>query len=128
MPLYVYKHPDKENYIEVVQTMKEEHVYVDEDGVSWKRVFVNPQLSCSSSIDPFDNKAFINKTGEMKGSYGDMLDLSKEMSEKRKEVSGGKDPVKEAYFEKYTKERKGAKHPSQLKEGFENKNIKITYD
>ena len=27
MPIYVYKHPEKEEYIEVLQGMNDEHVY-----------------------------------------------------------------------------------------------------
>lgn len=128
MPIYIFKHPEKEEYIEILQSMNEEHSYIDEKGIEWKRVFTNPQLSCSSNIDPFCNKSFVEKTGSMKGTYGDMMDLSKEMSEKRKESNGGIDPVKESYYKKYSKERNGAKHPDQLKQGFENKNVKITFD
>ena len=86
MPVYIYKHPKKEEYIEVIQSMNEDHVYFDEDGLEWNREFTNPQLNCESNIDPFDNNAFIEKTGKMKGTYGDMIDLSSEMSEKRKSV------------------------------------------
>jgi hypothetical protein len=129
MPTYVYKHPNEERYIEVIQSMNDEHTHFDEDDVEWKRVFVNPQLNVESNIDPFSNVDFIEKTGKMKGSYGDVMDLSKELSEKRKEANGGIDPVKKSYYEKYSKERKGAKHPQQTKdEGYESKNVKITYD
>ena len=40
MPIYVYKHPDKENYIEVVQSMNDVHEYTDKDNLKWKRVFI----------------------------------------------------------------------------------------
>jgi hypothetical protein len=129
MPIYIYKHPEKEEYIEVIQSMNEEHIYLDEDGLEWKREWTNPQLNCESNIDPFDNTAFVEKTGKMKGSYGDMLDLSKEMSEKRKSSHGGVDPVKEKYYDNYAKERKGARHPSEARDkGYESKSIKIDYD
>jgi hypothetical protein len=128
MPTYVYKHPEEEKYVEIIQTMKEDHVYFDEDGLEWKRVFTNPQLNTEAGIDPFDNVQFIEKTGKMKGTYGDMQDLSREMSEQRKKITGGKDPVQEAYYKKYSKERKGAKHPDQLKKPYESKNIKIDWD
>lgn len=128
MPVYIFKHPEKEEYVEILQSMEEDHSFTDENGLEWKRVFTNPQLSCSASLDPFDGNAFVEKTGNMKGTYGDMMDLSKEMSEKRKDANGGVDPIKESYYKKYSKERKGAKHPDQLKQGFENKNVKITYD
>lgn len=129
MPIYVYKHPDKENYIEIIQSMNDVHEYTDEDNLKWKRVFINPQLNVESNIDPFDNKSFIEKTGKMKGTLGEMMDYSKELSEKRKSMNGGVDPVKEKYYEGYSKDRKGAKHPDQIKEsGYESKNVKITYD
>ena len=128
MPTYIYKHPEEEKYIEVIQTMKEDHVYFDEDGLEWKRVYTNPQLNTEAGIDPFSNVQFIEKTGKMKGTYGDMQDLSREMSEQRKKIIGGKDPVQEAYYKKYSKERKGAKHPDQLKKPYESKNVKIDCD
>jgi len=129
MPTYVYKHPDKEEYVEVVQSMNEDHVYFDENKLEWKRVFINPQLNVESNIDPFSNTDFIEKTGKMNGTYGDMMDLSKELSEKRKAANGGVDPVKQDYYKQYSSERKGAKHPNQLKEqGYESDNVKITYD
>lgn len=129
MPTYIFKNPKTEDHIEIIQSMNDEHIYIDENGLQWKRVWVNPQLNTESNIDPFDNSAFIEKTGKMKGSYGDMLDLSKEMSDKRKSAHGGVDPVQQQYFKDYSKKRKGAKHPDELKQKtFENKNIKITYD
>ena len=129
MPTYVYKHPEEERYIEVIQSMNDEHVYFDENNLEWKRVFVNPQLNVESNVDPFSNTDFIEKTGKMKGTYGDMMDLSKELSEKRKDANGGVDPVKENYYKQYSNERKGAKHPQQLREkGYESDNVKITYD
>jgi hypothetical protein len=57
---------------------------------------------------------------------GHMLDYSAEMSEKRAEQAGGIDPVKQKYFENYSKERKGAKHQLE-KQTFEGKNFKVDY-
>lgn len=129
MPLYIYKHPEKNEYIEVVQSMKDEHTYTDSEGLKWQRVWTNPQLNCDSNINPFSNSDFISKTGNMKGSYGDMLDYSKELSEKRKSMHGGTDPVQQKYFKEYSENRNGAKHVNELKQRkFENKNFKITYD
>ena len=62
MPLYTYEHPVTSETIDVVQSMKEEHVYVDEKGVQWKRVFYSPQASIDSQTDPFDIKAFLYNT------------------------------------------------------------------
>ena len=128
MPIYVYKHPYREEYREVFQGMNDEHVYEEED-VEWKRVFLSPNASIDNSIDPFNKQQFMDATYNKKGTVGDMMDLSKEMSEKRAEKSGGKDPVKEKFYNKYAKERKGSQHPERIKErGYESKNIKIDYE
>tara|TARA_B110000495_G_scaffold90411_1_gene78086 strand:+ start:891 stop:1280 length:390 start_codon:yes stop_codon:yes gene_type:complete len=129
MPTYVYKHPEKEEYIEVIQSMNEDHTYFDKEGLEWKREWTNPQLNCESNIDPFSNSDFIEKTGKMKGTVGDMQDYSKELSQKRAEMNGGVDPVRQKYYSNYSKQRKGAKHPNQQKErSFESENFKINYD
>lgn len=129
MPIYIYKHPTKDQHIEVIQSMKEEHVYFDEDNLQWQRVWSNPQLNCESNMDPFDNVSFIEKTGKMKGSFGDVQDYSKELSDKRKNMNNGVDPVQQKYFNDYSKKRKGAKHATELKQrSWENKNWKVTYD
>ena len=39
MPLYTYEHPETEEQIDLIQSMNEEHVYIDSKGVEWKRVF-----------------------------------------------------------------------------------------
>ena len=128
MPIYVYKHPDDEEYREVLQGMNDEHVY-EEGGVEWKRVLTSPNVSIDNSIDPFDNQQFIDATYNKKGTVGDMMDLSAELSAKRAEKAGGTDPVKEKFYDNYAKERKGAEHPNRIKEkGYESKNIKIDYD
>lgn len=129
MPTYIYKHPEKEEYIEIIQSMNDEHVYFDDDGLEWQRQWTNPQLNTESSIDPFDSKAFVERTGNMKGTYGDLQNYSKELSEQRKSIHGGIDPVQQKHFKKYSKERNGAKHVNEMKQRtFENKNWKITYD
>jgi len=127
MPIYVYKHPEKEEYEEVLQGMSEEHIY-SKDGVEWERVFLSPNASVSTEVDPFNRNSFIEKTGNMKGTVGDMLSLSEELSEKRAAQSkDGKDPVKEELYKKYSEERKGAKHPDSLKK-FENSRVEVSYD
>ena len=63
----------------------------------------------------------------MKGSVGDMLDYSKELSEKRAESNGGVDPVKQKYFKNYEK-KNGVKHVADKKTTVENKNVRISLD
>ena len=128
MPIYIYKHPEKEEYIEVLQGMNDEHVY-EQDGLAWERVFLAPNASIDSDVDPFNGRQFVDATAAKKGTMGDMLDYSKELSEKRASVNGGVDPVKEKYYKKYSDERNGAKHPQQMKEQLsKNKNLKIEFD
>ena len=128
MPIYVYKHPDEEEFREVLQGMNDEHVYEEED-VEWKRVFLSPNASIDNSIDPFNNQQFIDATYKKKGTVGNMMDLSAELSSKRAEKAGGIDPVKEKFYSDYAKERGGVEHPNRIKEkGFENKNVKVDYD
>lgn len=128
MPIYTYKRESTDEYIDVLQGMNEAHEYKGENGDEddWKRVFYSPNASIDTSIDPFSSKDFNNRTASKKGTVGDMLDYSKEMSQKRADLAGGKDPVKEKYFENYSKERRGAKHPEQMK-SFESKSVKIDY-
>jgi hypothetical protein len=128
MPIYIYKHPEKEEYIEVLQGMNDEHVY-EQDGLAWERVFLAPNASIDSDVDPFNGRQFVDATAAKKGTMGDMLDYSKELSQKRASVNGGVDPVKEKYYKKYSDERNGAKHPQQMKEQLsKNKNLKIEFD
>ena len=96
-PIYIYKHPDHEEYVEIIQGMKEDHVYVDEEGVEWEREYTPPNAQIKDTIDPFNKNQFLQKTADSKGTMGDMIDRSKELSEKRKEVLG-KDPVQEKFF------------------------------
>ena len=128
MPIYVYKHPEREEYREVIQGMNDEHTY-SEDGVEWSRVFLAPNASIDNSIDPFSQQQYIDATYNKKGTIGDMMDLSAELSQKRAEKNGGVDPVKQDYYKNYSESRGGAKHPKEIREkGYESKNVKIEYD
>ena len=126
MPIYVYKNPKTNESIEVIQSMTEDHVYIDEDGLEWKRVFIPSQLNTEASRDRWSNSDFVEKTRDTKGSDGGMLDRSSELSEKRANQNGGVDPVRQKYFKDYSKKRNGAKHPKDNKKKvYENKHVKI---
>lgn len=112
MGMYIYESPEGE-VKEVFQKMDELHVYA-ENGVEWKRVFVNPTASVDTKIDPFSSKDFTEKTGKKKGTMGNLFDASKEASMKREEVMG-KDPVKEKFLKDYSDKRGGKAHPSTWK-------------
>lgn len=111
MALYLFEHPETKETVEVFQRVNEEHVYLDKDGVRWVRVFTAPNVSKDTQIDPFSEKDFSTKMGQKKGSVGDLMDASREASEKR-EKTLGKDPVKQGFFDKWSKARKGRKHPN----------------
>lgn len=129
MPIYIYKHPESEQYEEVFQGMNDKHVYFDSDGLEWKRVFTIPNASIDSQIDPHSQKEFIEKTGNKKGTMGDMMNYSQELSYARSESNGGVDPVKEKYYKDYSDKRKGAKHVDQMKsETKKNKHVNIDFD
>ena len=90
---------------------------------------LSPNASIDSSIDPFNKQQYMDATHKKKGTMGDMMDLSAELSAKRSEKVGGLDPVKEKFYDNYAKERKGAQHPERIKErGYESKRVKIDYD
>lgn len=130
MPVYIYHNVSTNEYREVFQSMKEKHEYFGENGDenSWKRVFTVPQASIDSVVDPFSSQQFTEKTYNKKGTYGDLIDRSAELSAKRAEIAGGVDPVKQQYFDNYSKARKGAKHPDQLKKKFENKHVTVDFN
>jgi len=109
MPIYQFQHPELPIVIEVVQSMKESHVYIDDEGTEWRRVWSAPNTSFDSRIDPFNKKQFHNKD-HGKRTIGEMWDESAELSSKRSEKNGGFDPVKEKYEAKYSEKRKGKKH------------------
>ena len=128
MPMYLFENPDTGEVVEVFFHMNDEKSHVGDDGVEWNRVYGNPQLSTKASIDPWSNSDFVNKTAEKKGSLGDLLDHSSELSAKRAEQHDGVDPVKQKYFKKYSEERHGAKHAKDRSKVYESKNVKIEFD
>ena len=102
--------------------------YTDRQGIEWNRIFTAPSLNVDASIDPWDNASFVDKTAKQKGSVGDLLDQSAELSAKRASENNGVDPLKKKFFENYSKERSGAKHPKDRGSVYESKNVKIEFD
>ena len=127
MPIYIYKNPDTEEHKEVIQTMNAEHIYIDEFGLEWKRVFTVPHASIDTKDDAWDHNRFVEKTGKMKGTVGDALDYSAELSEKRAQANGGEDPIKKKAFNEYEKSV-GKKHLSDRKKTIETSKIRVDLD
>ena len=97
---------------------------------NWERVYEAPQINMGNStakkIDPWDNTSFVDRTKHMKGTYGDLENHSRELSEKRaKESITGEDPLKRKYLNNYAKRRGGKKHMAAMPTTFENKHVKV---
>lgn len=114
MPAYEYIHPDTGETVELIQKMKEDHVYIDPEGVEWDRVFSTPNTAIDSSgMDPFSKDDFMRATAKPGMTAGDMMDLSRKLSKKR-EKSAGLDPVKQKTVTAYEK-KTGKPHPHKNK-------------
>lgn len=126
MPIYLYQNPQTEEIKEIFQSINDIHEYF-ENGLKWNRVFTVPNASVDTQQDPFSSKQYIDSTQNKKGTYGDLLNKSAELSEQRAKLNGGVDPIKEKFYSDYSKNRRGAKHPDKIPKGFESKNIKVEY-
>ena len=115
MPVYIYEHPKTKERVEVVQSVKEAHVFVDEKGVKWNRVFTVPQVAEGTRIDPFSVNQFVEKTGKKKGTVGELWDRAAELSRKRAQVCGGVDPIRQKFFDDYSAKRGGKRHPDDTR-------------
>lgn len=114
MGLYVYENPKTGETVEVFQKMTEPHVYVKK-GVTWKRVWLKPQASIDTHVDAHSAKDFVKVTNRG-GTVGDLWDRSAELSAKRADKEGGRDPIREAYLDKFEKTHKGTQHPVRKRE------------
>ena len=112
MPIYLFQNPDTGEVVQILQGMNDKHEY-SENGVKFQRVFTVPNATIDDNIDPDSAQAFIEKTGRMKGTMGEIWDYTKQLSEKREKMYG-KDPVKERAETKYSKKRKGAKYKEKI--------------
>ena len=111
MPTYLFIHPDTEEAKEVFQRISEDHVYIDEKGIEWKRVYTPINCSIDGASSEMNEQQYIEKTKNMKGTVGDLWDMSREQSEKRKQKHGY-DPVQRKWFKDYSEKRQGKKHPN----------------
>ena len=108
MPQYTYINDETGESIDIFQGMNDKHQYVDDSGFEWRRVFHKPNASIDSisNTNPFDTRAYVEKTGKMNGSMGDLWSISEEASRRRSEKTGGEDPIKRDYFNNYEKANK----------------------
>jgi len=128
--IYSFRNTKTNEIKDIEMPMKDYKPYKGENGKEdfWERIYDLPQVNIGNSkvSNPFDNNAFIEKTGKMKGTYGDMMDYSAELSEKRAAVHGGEEPIKRKYFNDYEK-KTGKKHLRDKPKKIETKNATIEF-
>ena len=59
MPIYQFINPSTLESVEVVQSMRDDHVYIDKDGLEWERVWEVPNAQIDSQINPEDKNAYL---------------------------------------------------------------------
>ena len=130
MPIYLYQNTKTKEVREVLQGMNDVHEYYGDESEpenGWERIYTVPTASIDTKQDPFSTNQFLDVTKSKKGTYGNMLDYSRELSDKRASIVGGADPIKEEYYKQYSKDRRGAKHPDKIPKTFENKHAKVQF-
>ena len=121
MPLYLYENKETGEVSEVLQGMNDTHEYQGEDGSEeglWRRVYVNPNMSTDTKLDPFSESSFRASTVGKNDTYGQLFERSAEASEMRAQQAGGIDPVKQKSYENYRNKTNGKLHPGEQKEKF----------
>mgnify|MGYP001561240793 CR=1 FL=1 len=118
MPFYTYTTEDSKLSQDLFYHMTDEkpQEFVDEFNVKWVRDWGASRVQgvVDGKINAYSKSAFVEKTGKMKGNIGNLMDLSKELSQKRaKESDTGKDPVAVAARENWSKERGGRRFPDK---------------
>lgn len=112
MPTYTFKCEKCKTFIDLVFKMKEDkESNCKECGKKLVRVFSVPNMAMDSKINPYDLDAMTKKTGNMKGTVGDLWRLASEASEKR---GGDDDPIRKKAIEDYAKKRKGKKYRGSI--------------
>ena len=106
MPIYLYSNPKTGKILEVVQGINDSHEYIDAKGLRWNREFTVPNASIDTEIDPFSPKEYIEKMGKSKTTFGELLEKSKELSDKRVQKMGH-DPIKADFVKKEKRRRHG---------------------
>ena len=120
MPLYIFENHQTGDIKEIIQEMNDVHEYY-EDNIKWDRIFTIPNaFVLGSPVDPHSATDFARETYEKKGTYGDLIDRSAELSEKRAQRHG-EDPIKKASEKKWSEDRGGRRPMRKLKD----LNIKI---
>lgn len=131
MPEYLFYNEKTQEHRFVFFKMNDEKIYNGEDCSEvglWSRRWTKPNASVDSiaNVNPFDMKKMVAKTGAMKGTVGDLWNVSKEASEKRSEKLGHEDPVKRKYLDNYAKEHQ-TRHYYDKPSRIENKHAIVDF-
>ena len=51
MPEYLYQNPETGEVLSIIQGMNDEHKFVDDQGLEWKRIFLNPTLIVTGKLN-----------------------------------------------------------------------------
>lgn len=100
--------------------MNDPHEFIDEKGVKYLRLFVNPNASIDTRVDPWSKKDWMKRTNK-RMTVGEMMDESAQLSAKREKQSGV-DPIKQKVFSDYEK-KTGKKHPDNKPNRIETKDL-----
>jgi len=101
MPFYLFQNPNSGEIKEIFFKMNDIKMY-QENGTEWSRIYTVPQASIDANIDPYSSQAFVEKTRRA-GTIGDLVDMSKEMSERRGGIKN--DQIKKNHIKQWKKDR-----------------------
>lgn len=107
MPIYLFEHEKTKEVREIFFRMNDKKIYNGENGKEigvWHRIFTCPTANIDSISQIQSANDFVRITGQKKGSMGDLMSLSKELSEKRAAQNGGIDPIKEKHKKQWEKQ------------------------
>lgn len=118
MPQYTFFRKSTKQYRDIYYGMNDSKEYRGENGNEndWERQWTAPAAKIDS-FDPWDEKKFVKKTGEMKGgTMNDIFNESAALSKQRADKLGHEDPKKTKYFAEQKKIRNGKPCGAEIKE------------
>jgi len=83
---------------------------VEIQGKQWTRIITEApaaQIDSVSNSNINNSKKFAEVTAKKGGTYGDLIDLSKELSQQRAEKNDGVDEIRESFKREHARKRKG---------------------
>lgn len=118
MPLYLFQNQKTKEIREIFFHMSDDKTYKGENGneENWARVYISVNAAIDTKVDHKNPNSFLETSYKKKGNYGNLVDLSKELSDKRaKESDSGADPVKTNTFDSWSETRNFKKHPQDTR-------------